>query len=243
MGRIPKNPKEIYPEIIQDYKALFGDDLISMIVYGSATGEDYRPGKSDINLMIVLSEKGIENLDWAFKIVAVWQKRSVAVPLFLTEHYVQTSLDVFPVEYLNFKRNYVLLFGKDILADLTFDPECVRLQCEREIKGKLLLLREAFLASAGKPRALKELINQSLQAFIALFEALLYLKGKEAPLGKQDVVILACDTFSLDGKVFEKLLNIREQTAKPGDGELKSIFKNYLKEVRKLSRIVDSMGG
>ena len=63
MAKIPKDPKEIFPEIIADYKNLFGDDLVSIILYGSATGQDYRPGKSDINFMIVLSEEGIERLE------------------------------------------------------------------------------------------------------------------------------------------------------------------------------------
>ena len=45
MAKIPKDPKEIFPEIITDYKNLFGDDLVSIILYGSATGQGYRPGK------------------------------------------------------------------------------------------------------------------------------------------------------------------------------------------------------
>ncbi len=75
MAKIPKDPKEIFEEIIDDYKGLFGGDLISIILYGSATGKDYRPGKSDINFMIVLSEDGIEHLDKAFKTAAKWLKR------------------------------------------------------------------------------------------------------------------------------------------------------------------------
>jgi predicted nucleotidyltransferase len=66
MAKSPKEPKDIFTDIITDYKKAFGDDLISIIMYGSATGKDYRPGKSDINFMIVLSEEGIERIDMAF---------------------------------------------------------------------------------------------------------------------------------------------------------------------------------
>ena len=103
MSKAPNDPKEIFREITEDYSRLFGDALISIILYGSATGGDYRPGKSDINFMIVLSEEGIGQLEKAFKAVEKWKKRKVAVPLFLTEAYIQTSLDVFPIEYLNFR--------------------------------------------------------------------------------------------------------------------------------------------
>lgn len=243
MAKSPHDPKEIFPEIIDDYRGRFGDDLISIILYGSATGSDYRPGKSDINFMVVLSENGIEQLEQAIKAVTKWQKRNVAIPLFLTELYVETSLDVFPIEYLNFHRNYVLVYGKDILKDLSFNAEFIRLQCEREIKGKMLLLREAFLETAGKGRALKDVISQSIQAFLAIFDALLYLKEKEIPKEKREVIRTTCETLDLDAGLFEKLLDIREQKIKPGDTETKTIFQDYLREVRKLSKIVDALGG
>jgi predicted nucleotidyltransferase len=243
MSKIPKDPKEIFQEITDAYKGIFGDDLISIILYGSAAGKDYRPGKSDINFMVVLSEQGIEDLDKAFKTVARWQKRKVTVPLFLTKGYVETSTDVFPIEYLNFQRNHVLVYGDDILKDLAFNNEFIRLQAEREIKGKLLLLRESFLESAGKGRGLKGIINQSLQAFLAIFQALLYLKGLDIPDDKRSIIKAACETFGMDHGLFNKLLDIREQKIKPKDTDLLETYKKYLKEIRGLSKIVDNLGG
>ena len=243
MAKTVQDPKEIFPDIIDDYKGLFGDDLVSIILYGSAAGRDYRPGKSDINFMIVLSEEGIERLDQAFKMVETWQKRKVAIPLFLTELYVESSLDVFPIEYLNFQRSHVLVYGKDILNDLSFDPQFVRLQCEREIKGKLLLLREAYMETGGKGKALRGVIGQSIQAFVAIFDALLFFKEKEIPKEGREVVNLTCDTFNLDAELFQKLLDIKEEKIKPDDTEATSLFQAYLEEVRKLSKIVDTLGG
>ena len=243
MGKIPENPKEIFQEIIDDYKEVFGDDLRGIILYGSATGESYIPKKSDINFMILLSEEGIDHLDLAFKTVTKWRKRKVAIPLFLTQKYVETSLDVYPIEYLNFQRNHILVFGSDILKDLTFNPDFVRLQCEREIKGKLLLLRGAFLDTSGRKIALKEVIGQSLPAFVAIFEALLYLQGRERPSEKHEIIRSACELFDLDAVLFEKLMDIKEQKLKPNEATLNALFKVYLSEVRKLSNLVDALGG
>lgn len=237
------DPKALFPEITSDYKGLFGEDLLSIILYGSAASGDYQPAKSDINFMIVLSETGIDRLDQALKTVAKWQKRRVSVPLFLTESYVESSLDVFPIEYLNFKQNHVLVYGKDILKDLSFDPEHTRLQCEREIKGKLLLLREAFLNTEGKGKALKQVIGQSVSAFIAIFEALLFLKGEELPSEKRKIARAACESLNLDYGLFEKLLDVKEEKLKPVDQEIRQLFMAYLKEVRKLSNRVDRWGG
>jgi len=243
MAKTIKDPKDIFPEIIIDYENIYGEDLVSIILYGSAAGENYRPGKSDINFMVVLSEKGIEQLDRAFSVVKKWQKRKVAVPLFLSETYVETSMDVFPIEYLNFQRNHVLVFGKDILKDLSFDFQFIRLQCEREIKGKLLLLREAFIEASGKARELRRVIGHSMPALIAIFEALLHLKGKEVPKQKRALVRSTCETFQMDAGVFERLLDIREGRIKTGNAEIGKLFKIYLREMRKLAKLVDALGG
>jgi hypothetical protein len=243
MAKDIKEPKEIFPDITADYKDVYGNDLLGIMLYGSATGKDYRPGKSDINFMIVLSEKGIERLDSAFEIVKKWRKRNVAIPLFLTENYVETSTDVFPIEYLNLKNDYVLVYGKDILKDLSFSPEFVRLQCEREIKGKLLLLREVYLETSGKGRALKDVISQSIRAFIAIFEALLYVKGLDLPKERIKVIHAATQAFDIDFSVFEKLLDVKDDKIKMGDNEMRGLFQKYLAEVRKLSKRVDALGG
>jgi predicted nucleotidyltransferase len=241
MSKIPKDPGEISPGIVDDYKGLFGEELVSVILYGSAASGDYIPGKSDINFMIVLSEKGIDSLDQTFDLIAKWKKRNVAVPLFLTEAYFRTSLDVFPIEYLNFQNTYELVYGKDILKDLSFDREFLRMQCEKEVKGKLLLLREAFLESQGKAKYLQQLIAQSIGAFVAIFNGLLHLKGNELPRQKREIIREVCQAFDMDSALFEKLLDVKEKRVKVSGTEITNLFKAYLKEVQKLWKIVDTL--
>ena len=241
MSKAPKDPEEIFPGIVGDYRGLFAEDLISVIVYGSAASGDYIPGKSDINFMIVLSEKGIDALDRAFDLIVRWKKRNVTTPLFLTEAYVRTSLDVFPIEYLNFQNSYKVVHGKNILKDLSFDRKFLRMQCEREVKGKLLLLREAFLESRGKEKDLQQLVAQSLGAFVAIFNGLLHLKGQDLPHHKRDVIKSVCQAFQIDAGLFEKLLNVKEKRVKLTGPEITQLFKAYLKEIQELWKIVDTL--
>jgi hypothetical protein len=216
---------------------------VSIILYGSAAGKHYRPGKSDINFMVVLSDAGIDGLDRAFPLIRKWRKRRVAVPLFLSERYVETSLDVFPIEYLNFKWNHVPVYGKNILEGLDFDRDMVRLQCEREIKGKLLILREACLETAGEARLLKNVAVQSLGAFLAIFGAVLYLRDMPLPEDRREIFRTVANAFDLDASLFDALLDIKEEKRKVSDGEMLRLFASYLKTARTMSFIVDEMGG
>jgi len=243
MSRIPKDPKEILDEFVQDYKGVYGDELVSIIVYGSAAGKDYIPGRSDINFMIVLTEKGITDPERPFALVKKWKKKNVAIPLFLTEDYIETSTDVYPIEYLNFQRRYILVYGRDMLKGLSFNKEFLRLQAEREIKGKLLLLRKAYLESMGKKLTLMVIINQSLHAFGAIFNVLLYMKDIEIPEDKGATITNTCNTFGLDNDLFMKLLDVRDGKIKPDEKEINKIFKDYINEIQKLAKIVDKFGG
>jgi len=235
-----KDPTEIAPLFTQDYQEIFGDQLISVILYGSAITDEYIPKKSDLNFLIVLSEESIETLHLVYDLVAKWRKKRVGTPLFLTKAYIDSSLDTFPIEFLNIKRNYTVVFGEDILERLSFEKEFIRMQCERELKGKLLLLRERYVETRGKAIDLRTLVTNTLSDFIFIFKGLLYLLNKEVPSTKKETVRIIADEFDLDQKFFLSLLKIKEGNLKPSGKEMDLLFQRYLKEIRKLTLIIDT---
>ena len=241
MARIPKKPEEIFEEITGEYQKIFGAHLISIILFGSGAGEDYIPGKSDINFLITLTDQGIDRLNRALEMVARWRKRNVAIPLFMTRSYLVGSQDAYPIEFLNMKRHYVVVSGKDVLAELAFDRRHIRLQLERELRGKLLHLRSGYLATEGNARKIRALITLSLTAFISLFYALLYLKNIEIPRGKREIITAAGKAFGIDADIFLKCEEIRRKTDRFSHNEVKAVFQAYMKEVSRLCDQIDQM--
>ena len=180
-------------------------------------------------------------MDQAVETVSRWRKKKVATPLFMTKSYIESSLDSFPIEFINIKNKYVLVYGEDILKDITFDANHLRLQCEREIKGKLLLLREGFLETEGKQRRIKELIKASITAFISIFNGLLYFKGIEIPPTRREIIQSVANEITIDSEIFMKCLDIKDDKKDFSSSEMKDLFKAYLIEVRKLWEFVDKM--
>jgi predicted nucleotidyltransferase len=241
MAKIPQKPEEIFPEITGDYRNVFGDDLISIILYGSGAGDDYVPGKSDLNFLIVLTERGIDGLDRILETVGKWRKRNVAIPLFMTRDYLAGALDAYPIEFLNMKRSYRVVTGYDLLAEIAFEPCNIRLQLERELRGKLLHLRSGYLATEGKEKKVRELIGASLTAFVSLFGAMLNLKHLEVPKKKADLITAAGAAFGFDAAVFLKCEEIKREKNHFSPAEVSAIFRDYLKEVNHLCEIIDRM--
>ena len=241
MTRTPEDPKEIFKEITEDYMHSFGNDLISIILYGSGASGEYVPKKSDLNFLIVLSEEGINSLEKSFKVVSKWRKRNVSIPLLLTKQYIASSLDSFPIEFLNMKSNHVLVFGEDVLSELSFEKEHLRIQCERELKGKLLQLRQGYLDTSQRIGSMQSLIARSIPAFVAIFRAILYLKDEKAQADKREIINRVCEEFHLNKEVFFALLSVKAKEKKKPKGEMDALIHNYIKEIERLSFFIDEM--
>lgn len=239
MPKIPKNPEQIFQEFTNDYKNIFGEHLIAIILYGSAARGEYIHKQSDINFLIVLNELGIKKLREAFLIIKKWKKKNVNTPLMLTPEYIQSALDSFPIEFLTMKQHYQVVYGEDILKKIEIQTEHLRLQCEREMRGKLLYLREGFLDTNGKPAPLKRLVKMSLPAFASIFSALLYLKNIQLPTSKHDIFMKTAEVFELDGEVFETILKLKIK--KLNKEQIYDLMEQYIEQIEKLTDITDQL--
>ena len=241
MAKIPDKPQDIFVPLTEDYRKVFGKELVSLILYGSAAVSSYVKGKSDINLLVVLTQEGISRLEDSFSTVKHWKKCNVAVPLVVTKQFIESSLDSYPIEFLNMKNSHILIYGENVLDQLNFKPEDLRLQIERELKGKLILLRHSYLETAGDTRQLKQLISRSFTAIISIFNALLYLKQESAPHKRRETIKEIAKLFAVDAAVFLSCADIKEGVDKLSGEEVAGIFKKYVQEVEKICNIVDKL--
>jgi len=235
-----KKPEDIFAEVMADFQNVFGGDLVSLILYGSVAAGHYVPGKSDINSLIILTEAGLDNLEKAMDVVGKWRKKRVA-GIFMTHAYILSSLDAFPVEFLAMKLNHRLLFGADVLSGLTILPHDLRLQLERELKGKMFHLRQGFLECGGKEKGLRQLIKRSLDAFVPLFKALLFLRGNEIPPGRRELVKSLARAYSLNPEVLLRCIDLHEGKGRSTAGEIKPLFKLYQGEIAQVLALIDKL--
>jgi len=242
MASGPKNPDQILPELLGDLKKVFQADLISATLYGSAAGGEYKPGLSDINILVVVTQAGLSALDRLAPYYKIWRKKRIAPPLILSPEEIQGSLDSFPLEFLNMRLMHQTFHGEDPLEGLEINPADLRLQCERELRGKLLLLREAVVSSAGREEDLKYTALDSIKAFVAIFRGVLFLLGDDpGPAGADQVLKKAASRLNLkDGEVFSALWGLRAARKVP-KGETAGLVRRYLRAVSEATQRVDDI--
>jgi predicted nucleotidyltransferase len=157
-----------------------GDNLVALVLYGSAAAGHHTP-RSDVNLLLVLrdaSAVGLRALGPAFR---DWVRSGERAPLVFSETGWRSAADVFPIEIEDIRHRHRILRGSDPVAGLRTTPEHLRHQLEREARGLLIQLRASYAASASDGRALAAVVTDSVGSVLALFRALLRLRGATVP--------------------------------------------------------------
>jgi len=232
------NVDEIVRNFVEDVRQIYGDSLLAIILYGSAASGEYVKGKSNINCLVLLKRVTMAELKRSTKYVRKWRKNGIVAPLFLDPAYTRSSADVFPIEFLDMKERYCLLYGQDFLRDLDVSLRNLRFQCEQELKGKLLRLRQLYLERADSIEALKSLMIKSLSSFTVLFKALLRLKGVAA-LNSTDEILAQLSALGLPTEAATRILSLKRKDIKARQDELDTLFDQYLAEIQAAVDYVD----
>jgi predicted nucleotidyltransferase len=208
----------------------------SALLYGSAARGDYVAGRSNINLMLVLDDPSPARLRALAPAFASWRKRSVEPPLLISRAEWARASDVFPIEITDMRAGYRVLRGADPLGEARVRRPDLRQALERELRGKLLRLRQGYAAAAGDEKALGELATGSSATILVLLRSLLTLAGHPVPAAP---AALAKETAGLLGVPAESLTVPVERRGERGWRCTPHQFEQYLNAVSRAAEYVD----
>ena len=234
------NIPAITSEFLADIQSVYGDAVRSVILYGPAVRGEALEDGAGITFVVVLKDNSPSELSKCAAFIGKWERKRIALPLFLEDGYIQQSLDTFPLEFIAMKRSYQVVAGVDTLAGISFKPADVRAQCERELKGKLIHLRAEYLASRHRAKKLTDLAERSLASFRLVLTGALYLKQIDIPAESSRVLDMVCESYGLDRVVFKKLEAIALGFNRVEAAEANILFDRYVEEITKLSRAIDA---
>ncbi len=223
--------------VLNNYK----DKLHSIHVTGSALTEDFKPGASDINSILVLNKMDLKFLEDFAPLGKKFGKKNISSPLIMTPEYIHSSLDVFPVEFLTIKTLHKTVFGEDIFSDLEIKSADLRHQCERELKIRLVGLMQGYLSSTGNRKFLSDLFISSFSGYIPLFRGIIVLFEKPAPRENEKVLSTLQELSGVNTGVFRTVLQAKKDKTKLSIEVLNSIFENYYNAIEKLGNITDEI--
>ncbi len=232
-----------FADFIDDLKQTHSDNLVSVILYGSAAAGDFITRESDYNILIVLEKIAPSDLRNAHACMREWNRLGHPVPVYFTREEIKNAGDVFPIEFHFMEQARKVLFGEDVLADVVISDKYLRHQTEFELRSNLVKLRRRYIHASTSAESLANLMVGSLASFSSAFRAVLLMMGKVPPVKKHDIVRETIRELGLQKEAFEKLFEIRKNSVNADLNETSAneLFTEYLYQIERVIHAVDKM--
>jgi hypothetical protein len=235
--------------LVEDLRSTHGDNLASVVLYGSAATGESNELRADYNLLVALHRITPEDLRLAQAPMREWQRLGHQVPVYFTVEELADAADVFPIEFHQMSKARRVLFGSDPFEFFQLSNENLRHQTEYELRSKLIQLRQLYIPASVSAEKLAALMSDSLSSFAALFRAVLLLMGQEPPVAKADGVRAIVQSLKLERVPFERIFQLRTggagapESADLTDREANDLFAAYLAQIERVIEAVDQLEG
>jgi hypothetical protein len=148
-----KTVSDTLDQVIKNLRAAHGENLSSIVLYGSAAAGDHVESRSDHNLLIALTRITTRDLHAANSAMREWEKLGQPIPVYFTVAELQDAADVFPIEFHQMEKGaqgFVRPRSVRVCADFARQPppsNRVRTADEADSAAPAL-----YAASASLPR-------------------------------------------------------------------------------------------
>ncbi len=189
-------------QFVAEATAAFGDDLRSVVLFGSAVDGSLRP-TSDVNVLVVLRRFELARAERAGAAVALARAAIRLAPMFVLETELQVAARSFAVKFADLLRRRRVLHGDDPLAGIAV-PRAARIDRLRQVALNVALrLRASLVDAATRDERLAPVIARAAGPLRAAALTLLELEGTAAATSKEAFGRIAGE---IDAKRAERLL-------------------------------------
>lgn len=231
----------VLTEFVEKMRAAAGNNLSSIILYGSAADGEFHPEYSDLNLLCIVSDTSFASLAKIAPVADWWRGKKHHPPLVITSQDLNTSADVFSIEFLDMKQRYRVLFGEDVLRGLDVPMQLHRRQIEYELREKLFLLRQHILLAGTDEKKLWEVMLRSLSSFTTLFRHVLVELGEQGRKHSRDAVVELSKRLNFSDSAFLQLLDVRAKKTDQKQLRAADVAARYLQAIEQVVAAVDTM--
>jgi predicted nucleotidyltransferase len=241
MAHDSKADEQLLAEFVQKLRTAAGENLTSVILYGSAADGEFHADYSDVNLLCVVLDTSFASLSKLADVVEWWRKKKHHPPLVVTKRELKDTADVFSIEFIDMKQRHRILYGNDVLHDLNVPMHLHRSQLEYELREKLFLLRQHILLTGSEEKVLWETMLNSLSSFTTLFRHALIEMGDLERKHSREAVQELASRLNFDGSAFVQLMDVRAQKMDRKQLGASDVATKYLTAIEKVAAAVDTM--
>jgi hypothetical protein len=225
---LPDDTQKLLQAYTKDVKSTFGDQLDGLLVYGSAVRGEFLHGRSNLNLLLLVTGYDAAMLKRYEPVHKRWNKEGVVAPLFLTEEEIRTSSALFPIEFMEIQEHHRVLGGRDPFVGFHVDAGRLGDAVLQGLASHVLRLRQRFVEASGANDAVLILLPLAITSAVPLLRGIQRMRGWPV-LAQSDAVIQdVADRLHLDLQGFQEALMMKRGIITPGPSEIPRVFDRYL---------------
>jgi hypothetical protein len=233
--------EKVVTEFVDKARVAAGENLVSVVLYGSGAEGEFQPEYSDLNLLCVLRDVSFASLSRIAAVVAWWRGKKHQPPLVLTPQELKSTADVFSIEFLDMKQRHRVFYGENILSALDVPMHLHRAQLEYELREKLFLLRQHALLAGNNEKLLWEVMLHSLSSFTTLFRHALIELGEPGRKHSREAVTELAARLNFDASAFVQLMDVRANKTARKQFRSVDVMQGYLSAIERVATVVDTM--
>jgi len=216
-----------------------GDNLQSIVLYGSAARGEYHERRSDLNLLCILRSAKAAELARLARVIHWWSgELKEPPPQFFTPEELRLSADVFSIELLDIGQNHKVLFGSDPIAGLEVPMNLHRIEIEHDLRALLQKLRIHFVHYSENEAQLREVYAKSISSMTVLLRHVLIAFGEDVPSDRNHLYRRIEELTGADASAFELGRALRENHP---SAEIPRAFGKYLEAVAAVVHALDAI--
>ena len=228
-------------KFVKELEDILGDNLTSVIMFGSQVSVEPEDLKSNINLMVILEHLTADDLKNISKPVKQWIKAKNPISVVMGKAEWYSSFDVYALEYSDIKEKHRVLYGANLAKDINVDKHYLRLQCESELKSLYLKFRNHYVLDMNSDRKMREVADNVIKTLLVIFRGVIRLKGDLVPEASEYVILQAANYMDLDCNLLVKMAKIREKQDVYGKQEIREISAKLVSVLQDILRQLDAM--
>ncbi len=219
-----RNPEKDLKTLSTALQEALGEQLKSVIVFGSYARNAYDPKRSNLNVLIV-SDLPYQALVAMGPAVTSWLEKGHGQPVLVAPDDLDDFARDFPIEFMDMLDHHKVLWGDDVLAAFAIDNKHLESQIEHDLALVQLKLRQALVAAAEEPRKVRDALKGSFSSVTVLLMATYRLfHAKRSRLDKMQAAEKLTARWKLDGTILKDM----EAVAQADDNALDDLVVRVL---------------
>ena len=225
----------VLEHVVTELRAAAGGNLLGVALYGGLAKGRYTPGISDVNLLVVVRDAGLEALE-AIAPVLTGARRSSRVSAFVvTPDDLRELARVFPVKLMDIQAAHRVLHGDVGLGAVVVDRAALTHRALQELLNLRLRIRQRGVERGAAPEPLWGALTGDLPKLAITLETLLRARGIAVPADRPGVLRAAARELAV-ADLMEPLADIHRDASRPGDMEVRAAVTAFLRLLGELAR-------